>query len=229
MDDISSLVNGWQRCGDGVWIERLWSRLSHIDSGEAKTETSLFSDRKYPLSSWSCAAVTMVDKGKSRKDEVVTREYTIHLHKRLHSWYVFFSFTFWHSVLLVFHRLLANPNSFHALGHCLLLGFSSSGLMFSGVFLSFFTCVFCDVLLLQPHRSAVVDCFLDFCTFLWTTSVPELGCLVRMPLLLCLVRKSGIVCVCVCVNCGRLICNDVEYAMLGTVLLHIWLRYGHFC
>jgi large subunit ribosomal protein L31e len=27
----------------------------------------------------------MVDKGKSRKDEVVTREYTIHLHKRLHS------------------------------------------------------------------------------------------------------------------------------------------------
>ncbi|CAM6036211.1 unnamed protein product [Sphagnum compactum] len=26
----------------------------------------------------------MVDKGKSRKDEVVTREYTIHLHKRLH-------------------------------------------------------------------------------------------------------------------------------------------------
>jgi hypothetical protein len=37
------------------------------------------------------------------------------------------------------------------------------------------------------------------------------------------------VCVCVCVLRGRLICNDVEFAMLGTVLLHIWLRYGHFC
>lgn len=31
-------------------------------------------------------AATMVEKGKSRKDEVVTREYTIHLHKRLHGW-----------------------------------------------------------------------------------------------------------------------------------------------
>jgi hypothetical protein len=35
--------------------------------------------------------------------------------------------------------------------------------------------------------------------------------------------------VCVCVNCGRLICNDVEFAMLGMVLLHIWLRYDDFC
>jgi large subunit ribosomal protein L31e len=32
----------------------------------------------------AATAVTMVEKGKSRKDEVVTREYTIHLHKRLH-------------------------------------------------------------------------------------------------------------------------------------------------
>jgi hypothetical protein len=38
----------------------------------------------------------MVDKGKSRKDEVVTREYTIHLHKRLHSWYNLMGlFFFW--------------------------------------------------------------------------------------------------------------------------------------
>jgi hypothetical protein len=34
----------------------------------------------------AATAVTMVEKGKSRKDEVVTREYTIHLHKRLHGW-----------------------------------------------------------------------------------------------------------------------------------------------
>jgi hypothetical protein len=32
----------------------------------------------------------MVEKkgGAARKEEVVTREYTINLHKRLHSWYV---------------------------------------------------------------------------------------------------------------------------------------------
>ena len=34
----------------------------------------------------------MVEKGKSRKDEIVTREYTINLHKRLHSWYASPSF-----------------------------------------------------------------------------------------------------------------------------------------
>lgn len=30
----------------------------------------------------------MVDKTKGRKEEVVTREYTINLHKRLHGWYI---------------------------------------------------------------------------------------------------------------------------------------------
>ncbi|RYR74341.1 hypothetical protein Ahy_A02g009017 [Arachis hypogaea] len=31
----------------------------------------------------------MVEKAKGRKEEVVTREYTINLHKRLHSWFSF--------------------------------------------------------------------------------------------------------------------------------------------
>ena len=37
----------------------------------------------------------MVEKTKGRKEEVVSREYTINLHKRLHSWYktILFSFT----------------------------------------------------------------------------------------------------------------------------------------
>ena len=32
----------------------------------------------------------MVEKTKGRKEEVVTREYTINLHKRLHGWYYIF-------------------------------------------------------------------------------------------------------------------------------------------
>jgi small-conductance mechanosensitive channel len=37
----------------------------------------------------------MVEKTKGRKEEVVTREYTINLHKRLHGWYYFLLFSFW--------------------------------------------------------------------------------------------------------------------------------------
>jgi len=70
----------------------------------------------------------MVDKGKSRKDEVVTREYTIHLHKRLHGWWAPFLSLF--SSLLLFLRFvfvcrpLSMSNS---------LGAKSSGLYFSRV------------------------------------------------------------------------------------------------
>jgi hypothetical protein len=37
-----------------------------------------------------CAAKMPEKSGKGRKEEVVTREYTINLHKRLHGWYLTF-------------------------------------------------------------------------------------------------------------------------------------------
>lgn len=40
-----------------------------------------------PIRGPSVHQATMVEKTKIRKDEVVTREYTINLHKRLHGWY----------------------------------------------------------------------------------------------------------------------------------------------
>lgn len=48
-----------------------------------------------PSPTWarSQQQATMVEKTKIRKDEVVTREYTINLHKRLHGWYEFCLFS----------------------------------------------------------------------------------------------------------------------------------------
>lgn len=59
----------------------------------------------------------MVEKTKGRKEEVVTREYTINLHKRLHGWYVhvfclshlvfFFSFEcFVYIFLFILHNVI---------------------------------------------------------------------------------------------------------------------------
>lgn len=53
----------------------------------------------------------MVEKTKGRKEEVVTREYTINLHKRLHGWYQFI-LTF--SSLRIFNLFVAIIDWCHA-------------------------------------------------------------------------------------------------------------------
>jgi len=43
-------------------------------------------EAKEDLGKRNRVAAAMVEKGKSRRNDVVTREYTINLHRRLHGW-----------------------------------------------------------------------------------------------------------------------------------------------
>jgi hypothetical protein len=74
------------------FISLLWILGSRTRSEEEAITRNTRTRRAARL----CGEFAMVDKGKSRKDEVVTREYTIHLHKRLHGWYnLVVLFFFW--------------------------------------------------------------------------------------------------------------------------------------